>query len=46
MRALKSLLGSSLMEGRTEVQGRSKTYMELLAQFIARTQAASRNSGG
>jgi len=35
MRALKSLLGSSLMEGRTEVQGRSLTYMELLAQFIA-----------
>jgi len=35
MRALKSLLGSSLMEGRTEVQGQSKTYKELLAQFIA-----------
>jgi hypothetical chaperone protein len=35
MRALKSLLGSSLMEGRTEVQGQSKTYKELLTQFIA-----------
>ncbi|MDD2686408.1 MAG: Hsp70 family protein [Gallionella sp.] len=35
MRALKSLLGSSLMEGKTEVQGRSKTYIELLTQFIA-----------
>lgn len=34
MRALKSLLGSSLMEGKTEVQGRSLPYMELLGQFI------------
>lgn len=31
MRALKSLLGSSLMDGRTEVQGRSLSYMDLLA---------------
>jgi len=35
MRALKSLLGSSLMEGQTEVQGRPLPYKELLAQFIA-----------
>lgn len=35
MRALKSLLGSSLMEGKTEVQGRALPYKELLAQFIA-----------
>ncbi len=35
MRALKSLLGSSLMEGKTEVQGRSLVYKELLTQFIA-----------
>ncbi len=34
MRALKSLLGSSLIEGRTEIQGRSLPYMELLTQFI------------
>src|SRR5512147_1661053 len=48
MRALKSLLGSSLMEGRTEVQGRSKTYIELLTQFIAelkqRAEAAADRS--
>ncbi|BBE49582.1 Chaperone protein DnaK [Ferriphaselus amnicola] len=35
MRALKSLLGSSLMDGKTEVQGRSLPYMDLLSQFIA-----------
>ncbi|CAG9932179.1 putative heat shock protein YegD [Candidatus Nitrotoga arctica] len=34
MRALKSLLGSSLMEGKTEIQGRSLPYKELLTQFI------------
>ncbi|HEX5363048.1 MAG TPA: Hsp70 family protein, partial [Gallionella sp.] len=34
MRALKSLLGSSLMEGQTEVQGRPLPYKALLAQFI------------
>ncbi|MCK9283786.1 MAG: Hsp70 family protein [Rhodocyclaceae bacterium] len=45
MRALKSLLGSPLMDGRTEVQGRSLPYRELLGQFIAelkrRTEAAA-----
>lgn len=48
MRALKSLLGSNLMEGKTEVQGRSRTYMELLTQFIAelkhRTEVAADRS--
>ncbi|CAH1188910.1 putative heat shock protein YegD [Candidatus Nitrotoga sp. BS] len=34
MRALKSLLGSSLMEGKTEINGRSLPYKELLTQFI------------
>ena len=34
MRALKSLLGSSLMEGKTEIQGRPLPYKELLTQFI------------
>jgi hypothetical chaperone protein len=34
MRALKSLLGSKLIEGKTEIQGRSLPYMELLTQFI------------
>lgn len=50
MRALKSLLGSNLMEGRTEIQGRSLPYMELLTQFITelkrRTEAAADRSFG
>ncbi|MFA6903783.1 MAG: Hsp70 family protein, partial [Gallionellaceae bacterium] len=46
MRALKSLLGSSLMEGRTEVQGRSLTYMELLAQFIAELKRRAEAAAG
>jgi len=48
MRALKSMLGSSLMDGKTEVQGRSLPYKELLAQFIAelkrRAEAAADRS--
>ena len=35
MRALKSLLGSRLIEGQTEVNGRVLHFRELLAQFIA-----------
>ena len=46
MRALKSLLGSSLMEGKTEVQGRSLTYMELLAQFIAELKHRAEAAAG
>lgn len=34
MRSLKSLLGSSLIDGRTEVHGRSLLFRDLLAQFI------------
>lgn len=34
MRSLKSLLGSSLIDGRTEVQGRALAFRDLLAQFI------------
>jgi len=34
MRSLKSLLGSRLIEGKTEVQGRALHYRDLLAQFI------------
>jgi len=34
MRALKSLLGSSLIEGQTEVQGRALRFRDLLASFI------------
>ena len=34
MRSLKSLLGSSLIDGKTEVHGRSLAFRDLLAQFI------------
>jgi len=34
MRSLKSLLGSSLIDGQTEVNGRSLLFRELLQQFI------------
>jgi hypothetical chaperone protein len=34
MRSLKSLLGTGLMNGQTEVQGRSIRFMDLLAMFI------------
>ncbi len=46
MRALKSLLGSSLMEGRTEVKNRSLSYMELLGQFIAELKRRAETSAG
>jgi hypothetical chaperone protein len=52
MRALKSLLGSNLMEGSTEVGGRALRYSDLLASFIgelkrrrARGRAALRPGG-
>lgn len=34
MRSLKSLLGTSLIDGQTEVQGRALPFRELLAQFV------------
>jgi hypothetical chaperone protein len=34
MRSLKSLLGTSLIDGQTEVQGRALSFRELLAQFV------------
>jgi hypothetical chaperone protein len=34
MRSLKSLLGTSLMDGQTEVAGRALPFRQLLAQFI------------
>ncbi len=34
MRALKSILGTSLIDGKTEVQGHSLPFRELLGQFI------------
>lgn len=35
MRSMKSLLGTSLIEGHTEVQGRRLAYKQLLSQYIA-----------
>lgn len=35
MRSLKSLLGSSLIDGRTEVNGRAVVFRDLLKEFIA-----------
>ena len=35
MRSLKSLLGSRLIDGKTEVHGRTLVFRDLLAQFIA-----------
>lgn len=46
MRALKSLLGSSLMEGKTEVQGRSLPYMELLSQFMVELKRRAETAAG
>ena len=48
MRSLKSLLGSPLIDGQTEVLGRALRYRDLLAQFIGALkqraeQAAGRN---
>jgi hypothetical chaperone protein len=34
MRSLKSLLGTGLIDGQTEVQGRALPFRELLAQFV------------
>jgi hypothetical chaperone protein len=46
MRSLKSLLGSSLIDGRTEVQGRVVPFRELLSQFIATLKARAEAHGG
>ncbi|MFA7291599.1 MAG: Hsp70 family protein [Rhodocyclaceae bacterium] len=46
MRSLKSLLGSSLIDGRTEVQGRQIAFRDLLTQFIAMLKARAEAEGG
>ena len=46
MRSLKSLLGSSLIDGRTEVQGRVVGFRDLLAQFIATLKARAEAHSG
>jgi len=48
MRSLKSLLGSSLIDGQTEVHGRAVCFRDLLAHFVkelrARAEASARRS--
>lgn len=46
MRSLKSLLGSSLIDGQTEVLGRALPYRELLAQFIGAIKTRAEQSAG
>lgn len=45
MRSLKSLLGSSLIDGRTEVNGRAVHFRELLTQFIGTLKARAEAQG-
>lgn len=46
MRALKSLLGSSLMEGSTEVGGRALPFRDLLAGFIGELKSRAEAQAG
>lgn len=46
MRSMKSLLGTSLMEGQTEVQGRALPFRQLLAQFIGELKRRAEKSAG
>jgi len=46
MRALKSLLGTPLMEGHTEVQGRALPFRLLLARFIAELKRRAEQAAG
>lgn len=46
MRSLKSLLGSSLIDGRTDVQGHVVRFSELLTQFIATLKTRAEAQSG
>jgi hypothetical chaperone protein len=46
MRALKSLLGSSLMDGSTEVGGRALPFRDLLASFIGELKSRAEAQAG
>ena len=46
MRSLKSLLGTSLMDGQTEVMGRALPYRALLAQFIGELKYRAEQAAG
>jgi hypothetical chaperone protein len=46
MRSLKSLLGTGLIDGHTEVQGRVLPYRTLLAQFIGELKRRAEHAAG
>jgi hypothetical chaperone protein len=46
MRSMKSLLGTALIDGQTEVQGRALPFRELLAQFIGELKRRAERSAG
>lgn len=46
MRSLKSLLGTSLIDGQTEVAGRSLPFRSLLAQFIGEVKRRAEHQAG
>jgi hypothetical chaperone protein len=46
MRSLKSLLGTGLIDGHTEVQGRALPFRELLAQFIRELKHRAEQAAG
>lgn len=46
MRALKSILGTSLIEGRTEVQGHALPFRQLLADFIGELKRRGEQAAG
>ena len=46
MRSMKSLLGTSLIDGQTEVQGRALPFRQLLAYFIGELKKRAEQSAG
>ncbi|HEY0844979.1 MAG TPA: Hsp70 family protein [Noviherbaspirillum sp.] len=46
MRSLKSLLGTSLIDGQTEVQGRALAFRDLLAQFVRELKHRAEQAAG
>lgn len=46
MRALKSILGTGLIDGKTEVQGRALPFRELLVQFIGELKTRAETIAG
>ena len=46
MRSLKSLLGTSLIDSQTEVQGRALPFRELLAQFVRELKQRAEQAAG